>query len=329
MLNIEIAELMNQEGTIMNWAHKVNKNIELSSEEKEIAQVINAWAKEIGEGKKPAYELAQYIVKTITPEVYNAPDEILDTMFLRGNVGEFDEIGFVEDAKNTLLAIESARAIGDVDKSYIDFTKTAPTWKHLQVNTEVSMQKLRSNGYKTVAELTTFAEEALKNKMFYSIFNAIDSAITAPSSQGFTASGSVTLAAADDATGYLLDRGQNPLLIGLSTLIRPMYKMDGYSDFLTEAAKDQINKYGILGAFNGARLVPVSAAKKLADGSPLLPTNRIVGIAAPIGNIDMRGEMRVLQEQDIHKEVINLKITGFEFGYNLNKIENACKIAIV
>jgi hypothetical protein len=327
MLNIEIAEIMETEGKLMEFSQKVKQNIALNAEDKEIASVVDAWAKEIGSGKKDAYELAQYIVKVVEPEVFNAPDEILDTMFERGSIGEFDNVQSVTDAKNTLNAIESAKN-GNVDKSYIDYTALQPTWRHLQIETEVSMEKLRKGGYKTVADLTTFAEEAFKNKMFYMVFNAIDTAITAPSAQGFTSAGSVTLTAADDASGYLLDRGQSPLLIGLSTLVRPMYKMTGYDSYLSENMKNELNKYGILGTYNGVRLVPVSAAKKLADGSALLPANRLVGVADKIGVLDMKGAMRALQTPDNNREVISLKLTGFEFGYALNMNENACKIAI-
>jgi hypothetical protein len=173
------------------------------------------------------------------------------------------------------------------------------------------------------------ADEAFRNKMFYMVFNAIDTAITAPSAQGFTSASAVTVAAADDATSYLLDRGQSPLLIGLSTLIRPMYKMTGYDKFLSELMKDELNKYGILGTYNGVRLTPVSAAKKLADGvTPLLPANRLIGIADKIGVLEMKGSMRALPTIDNNREVISLKFTGFEFGYALNHIDKACKIAI-
>lgn len=99
MLNIEISELMNSEGKMGNWANKVKANIELSAEEKEISSVVDAWAKKIGNGETDAYALAQYIVKTVQPEVYNAPDEILDTLFDRGTIGEFDDFQITEDAK--------------------------------------------------------------------------------------------------------------------------------------------------------------------------------------------------------------------------------------
>ena len=327
MLNIEVAELMETEGKLMEFSQKVKHNIALNAEEKEIASVVDAWAKEIGSGKKDAYELAQYITKVVEPEVYNAPDEILDALFERGSIGEFDNEQIVTNAKNTLNAIESAKN-GNVDKSYIDYTALAPTWKHFQIETEVSMEKLRKGGYKTVAELIAFSEESFKNKMFYTVFTAIDTAITAPSTQGFTSASAVTVLAADDCAGYLLDRGDSPVLIGLSTLIRPMYKMTGYSTYQSEMMRDELNKYGIIGMYSGVKLVPISAAKKLADGTALLPANRLIGIASKIGILDFKGAMRTLQTPDNNREVINLKMTGFEFGYAFNTIDKACKIAI-
>lgn len=327
MLNIEVAELMETEGKLMEFSQKVKHNIVLNAEEKEIASVIDAWAKEIGNGAKDAYELAQYITKVVEPEVYNAPDELLDALFDRGSIGEFDNEQIVTNAKNTLNAIESAKN-GNVDKSYIDYSALQPTWRHTQIETEVSMEKLRKGGYKTVAELVTFAEEAFKNKMFYMVFDAVDTAITAPSDQGFTSASAVTVLAADDAAGYLLDRGQSPILVGLSTLIRPMFKMTGWNTYQSDAMRDEFNKYGIMDTYSGVKLVPISAARKLADGTTLLPANRLVGVASKIGILDMKGSMRTLQTPDNNREVINLKMTGFEFGYAFNHIENACKIAI-
>ena len=329
MLNVEVSELMKEDGKMMNWATKVKHNIELSAEEKEISQVIDTWAKKIGNGDmQNAYELSQYLVKTVQPEVYDAPDEILDKLFDRGGIGEFDDYQLNEDAKNTLSAIESAKN-GNVDKSYIDYSVAKPIWKHFQIETEVSMEKLRKGGYKTVADLQVFAEEAFKNTMFYTVFNYVDSLITAPSAQGFVASSAVTIDALDDTTAYLLDRADSPMLFGLSSLIRPISKLDGYNTYLSNEMKNEINKYGILGMYNGTTLVPISAARKLANGNPLLPVNRLIGIADKIGELDMRGALRVLQTPDNNREVIGLKFTGFEFGMAINKLDKVCKIAIV
>jgi hypothetical protein len=240
-------------------------------------------------------------------------------------MGEFDNFQVNEDAKNTLNVIESAKN-GNVDKSYIDYSKVLPTWKHMQVETEVSMEKLRKNGYKTVADLQVFAEEAFRNKMFYTTFTMVDSAIVTPIS---TCTGNaLTMSAMDDASSYVLDRADNPVLIGLSSLIRPVYKMSGYTSYLSEDMKNEINKYGILGAYGGAKLVPISAAKKLADGTQIFPTGRVLGIAGKIGELDMRGDLRVYQIPNYNREVIGLKMTGFEFGVAINAIDKACKITV-
>lgn len=325
MLNVEISELMNTEGKMATWANKVKANIELSAEEKEISSVVDAWAKKIGSGEENAYALSQYLVKTVQPEVYNAPDEILDSLFERGSIGEFDNFQINEDAKNTLNVIESAKN-GNVDKSYIDYSKVLPTWKHMQIETEVSMEKLRKGGYKTVADLQIMAEEAFKNKMFYTVFSMLDSAIVTPIA---TCTGNaLNMSAMDDASSYLLDRADNPVFIGLSSLIRPVYKMNGYSAYLTEDMKGQINKYGILGAYNGVKLVPISAAKKLGDGTQIFPSGKVLGIAGKVGELDMRGDLRIYPIPDYNREVIGLKMTGFEFGLAINAIDKVCKISI-
>ena len=328
MLNVEISQLMNEDGKMMNWATKVKHNIELSAEDKEISEVVDAWAKKIGRGETDAYALSQYLVKTVQPEVYNAPDEIFDKLFNRGSVGEFDDFQINEDAKNMLNPIEAAKN-GNVDKSYIDYSIAKPIWKHFQVETEVSMEKLRKGGYKTVADLQMYAEEAFRNTMFYTVFNYIDSLITAPSPQGFTTTGSLTASVLDDASGYLVDRADSPMLFGLSSLIRPINKLPGFTSYMSEDMKNEINKYGILGMYNGTTLIPISASRKLANGNQLLPANRLIGVSDKIGELDMRGSLRVLQTPNNNRETIDLKFTGFEFGMAINKLDKVCKIAIV
>lgn len=188
------------------------------------------------------------------------------------------------------------------------------------------MEKLRKGGYKTVAELQVFAEEALKNTMFYTVFSMLDSALVTPIA---TCTGNaLNVQAMDDATGYLLDRADNPIILGLSSLIRPIYKMSGFSSYLSEDMKNEINKYGILGTYNGVKLVPISAARKLANGNSLIPSNRVLGVAGKIGELDMRGDLRVYQMPNYNREVIGLKITGFEFGLAINKPDKACKIVV-
>ena len=133
-IRTEIAELMNTKGTMLDWASKVNYAPKsLSAEETEISEVIDAWAKEIGRtGSDNEHEIASFITKTISPEVYDMPDALLSTMFDRGSIGEFDDVQINEIAKNTLKAYSAAKG-GNVEKSYIDPTAFTPNWKHKQV----------------------------------------------------------------------------------------------------------------------------------------------------------------------------------------------------
>lgn len=132
-VKIEVAELMEKDGLIYDISEKVTYKRTLNAEEKEVSEVVDAWAREIGEkGKDYDHEIAAYIQRVIQPEVYDKPDALLSTMFNRGTVGEFDDYKVDVIAKNTLIAYDAAKG-GNVYKSFIDPTSFAPTWKHKQV----------------------------------------------------------------------------------------------------------------------------------------------------------------------------------------------------
>ena len=91
-IRTEIDELMKKDGVLFDVAEKVEYKRELNAEEKEIAEISDAWAREIGKtGKDPDCTIAEFLNRTVTEEVYNAPDELLDQIFNRGSVGEFDD----------------------------------------------------------------------------------------------------------------------------------------------------------------------------------------------------------------------------------------------
>lgn len=328
MLRTEVAELMNAQGKMFDWATRVDKNMNLSNEDVEISQVIDAWAKQIGEkGADPNHEISEYIIRTVSPQIYDVPDELIDSMFERGSIGEFDDYQTNETPKNTLV-VHDAAVGGNVDKSYIDVKATKPTWKFKQVETELKYSDLRRNGFKTIATLTTFAEEALKNKMFFDIFNAIDTAI-AGGDQLIPVGGTTpTVAAMDALSLYLLDRGDNAFTVSLSKYAQAIAKMTGYSTYMSDNMKDEFNKYGLVKFFQGVRIGAISGAHKTGDGQLLLPDKRIFGIAGKIGTLDMRGDLRVYETMDNKKEAVELKITGFQFGYAINDIEKVAKVTL-
>jgi len=326
---VELSQVMKDKGRMFDWSDKVIKNLELSEEDKSISQAVDAWAKHIGTTGVASTELSQYLVKVVEPEVYNAPSELLDYMFEMDTIGEFDDVGIITNPVNRLNAQESAARTGNVDKSYIDFTRATKENVHLQIDTELKMSDLRQNGFKTIATLTQMSTEALNNKKFYSVFNKVDSLITSPSTQGFEASGSLTVTAMDDFSGYLLDNGVNPLIVGLSTDLRGIKNISGYDKFLSDNMKDALNMSAVLKMYDGVPLAQVSAGKKLPDGSHLITQKKLFGFADKIGQMYMRGGLRVLQTPDNNREVIDLKFTGFEFVYGITKLEKIAKLTIV
>jgi hypothetical protein len=98
MLKVEVAEVFEQTSKVYDiaertcYAEKNNVSVNLSAEEKEAVDVMDAWAKEVGKrGADPNKEIAAFVERTVTEEIYNAPDELLDSMFTRGSLGEFDD----------------------------------------------------------------------------------------------------------------------------------------------------------------------------------------------------------------------------------------------
>lgn len=313
----EIAELMNKDGQMYEWASKVEYKGNLSSEEKEISTIVDAWAKEIGKkGSDKDNEIASFILKTIQPEVYDKPDALLSTMFNRGSVGEFDDEVIDVTPKNTLKAYDAAKG-GNVYKSYIDVQALSPTWKHKQVEVEIPYADLRRNGYKSIALLTTFAQEALKNAMISDVFNILDTAI-AGSDQVFAITGSsIDKTSMDELALYVIDHaddGDTPFSFSLNKYAQQIANISGYTSFMSDSMKDDYNRYGLIKEYGGMLISGISGAKKASDGSLLVPDKRIFGVAGKIGNLDMRGDLRVYQTADNNKEKFDIKITGYEYG---------------
>ena len=65
MLRTEIAEIMNTDGLVFETASNTKYGISLTSEQKDVAEVVDKWAKSIGEkGADPECELSAFITKT-------------------------------------------------------------------------------------------------------------------------------------------------------------------------------------------------------------------------------------------------------------------------
>ncbi len=328
---IEIAELMEKNGTMYDWAEKVNRGASLTAEENEISQVVDAWAKEIGtKGKDNDNEIAEFIIKTITDPVYNKPDALIEKMFEMDSIGEFDDYVINKTPKNTLVAYESAKG-GNVYKSYIDTSALTPTWKHAQVETEISYTQLRRGGFKSIANMAVFAKEALDNKKIKDVFSALDTAI-AGGEQVFEVTGgesALTKTVLDKLSLYVLDHladGDTGIMFGLNKYAQAIANMSGYTSYMSSTMKDDYNRYGLVKEYGGCLIGGFSGARKAADGELLIPDRRIFGISGIIGTLCDRGELRVYETLDNNKERVSLKFTGYEYGIKITNPENVAKI---
>ena len=328
MLRTEIAEIMNTDGLVFETASKTKYGISLTSEQKEVAEVVDKWAKSIGErGADPECELSAFLVKTLEPVIYDLPDALIDELFDRGSVDEFDDVQGLINPKNTLKAYEATKG-GSVPKSYIDYTEITPVWKSKQVETEIGYTQLRKNGFKTVANLTTFAEETLKNNLYHDTIAYVDSLITSTlTDQYFTATGTLTQTAIDEVTLYLLEHGVNPFILGRTKYAQQIARMTGQATFMSDEMKNEFNRYGLVKFIDGVRVAHIPSVIE-ANGQPALPDGKLFGIAGKIGTLDMKGNLRVYETFDNTAEKVDIKLTGFEYGFLINKIENVCKLTI-
>lgn len=328
MLRTEIAEIMNTDGLVFETASKTKYGLSLTSEQKEVAEVVDKWAKSIGEkGADPECELSAFIIKTLEPVIYDLPDALIDSVFERGSIDEFDDVQALVNPKNTLKAYDATKG-GSVPKSYIDYTEINPVWKSKQVETEISYTQLRKNGFKTVANLATFAEETLKNNLFHDAIAYLDNLITSTmTEQYFTVAGSLTQAAIDQMTLYLLEHGVNPFILGRTKYAQQIARMANQATFMSEEMKNNFNRYGLVNFIDGVRVAHIPSVVE-ANGQPALPDGKLFGICDKIGTLDMKGSLRMYETFDNTAEKVDIKLTGFEYGFLINKPENICKLTI-
>ena len=95
---------------------------------------------------------------------------------------------------------------------------------------------------------------------------------------------------------------------------------------MSDAMKDEFNRYGLTKFFDGVRIAGISSAKKQGNGALLIPDKRIFGIAGKIGNLDLKGDLHVYETMDNQSESVKIKIADFTYGYAITNIDKAAKI---
>lgn len=327
-IRTEIAELMENDGVLFDVAEKVQYKRELNAEEKEIAEISDAWAKEIGKtGKDPDCSIAEFVNRTVIDEVYNAPDELLDQIFDRGTVGEFDDIEGYKGPKNTLVAHEANKG-GTVDRSYIDISVLKPTWKNRQVETDISYVDLRKNGFKAVATLTTLMSEACQNALFYDALSLADEAVTGGDQLISIEGTAPTIEAMDALSLYLNERGSDNVIVTLMKYAQAIRRMPDFAQYMSSDMKNDFNRYGLVKTYDSIGIASISSAKKTGLGNLLIPDKRIYGIADKIGTFDMRGEAHTYQDMNNQGEKIHIMLKDFNYGFMLTHIENFAKVTL-
>lgn len=328
-LNIEVAELMKQPGKMYEVAEKTQYNLAMAPEDKEIASVMDAKIREIGNtGLDRDHEIAQFLTRTVQEEIFNAPDYLLDSLANRSAIGEFDDYQVMYTPKNTLTAYEAAKG-GNVDRSYLNFTAIAPVWKNYQIETDLSYVDMRRNGWKSVANLSVYMKEALQNKMFYTVFSMIDAAITGGDQVVAVTGEKPTMDAMDELTLYLNEHADGttaPFTVSLAKYASWLRRASGYDTFLSDAMKDEFNRYGFVRMYDGVNITTISSAHKLGDGSLLLPDKRIYGICGKCANIDTKGEIHTYEDSDNNAERIHLLMKDYTVGISIFDITKVAKM---
>lgn len=315
----EISEIV-ENVNAYELAQKTVANVNLEAEEKEAVAELDNWAREIGKsGHDRDHEIAAFVTRQINDQLTEDFDDILNTAFDVGTIGEFDAYEAYADPKNTLNAVEAAKG-GNVDRSFIDIKALAPTWHNRQVETDLSFVDLRRNGWKSVAKLTEFGVEALRNARLYDAFAALDAAITSGSANYITESTSaVTQTSADALALYILEHsdGNSGLIVGLSKYIQQMSKLNG---FASDIMRQEVHTNGFLGMYDSIPMRAVSSYYKIGkDGTTLLiPDKRVFGIAGKVGTLDQRGDMHTYEIEDPDNERIHIKMADFTYGIAFN-----------
>ena len=267
---IDVAEMV-KSTNMFELAQKTNHTIDLTAAESEIAEALDAQFKEIGEtGRDNDLVISQFLRKVINQEIYEAPDEILEMMFEMDSIGEADDYSAVlMPPENTLVAYEAGKG-GNVPKSFLDFSAVTPTWKNLQVESDISFADLRRNGWKTVSLIAENAVAALKNSRFAVIMTALDNAIVSGAPNYITeATAAPTATSMDALATYIAERQDNngdAVILALYKYILAASKLQSASD----AMKDEMYKNGILSYYGGIPMKYVSSAKKI-QGQLMLP----------------------------------------------------------
>lgn len=330
-MTLELSTKMKENGFIVDWAERVQYGLELDNDHRETSEVLDEWAKKIGEkGVDKDNEIAELIRRTVTNDVISTPDELVSMLFDENSIGEFDDTYGEIEPKNTIKVYESIKG-GNVDASYIDFTRMQPEWTELQAETFIPYVDLRRGGYKTVATLVNYIREAFVQKRWSVLFNKAAAIPTAAPQLISESTAAPTATSADALALYLMDiaeSGENPVILAQNKYVMAMSKLPAAIYNQSNEAKEAWRRYGSIGYYAGQEMRGFSGVRKMADGQLVIPNQVVLGIAGKVGSAITRGETRVYESMDNNAEHVHIKANGFSFGTMITKPEKIAKIVM-
>jgi len=330
-MNLELSTKMQENGFLVDWAEAVQYNLNMTDDFKDTSEALDGWARKIGEkGVDKDNEIAELVRRAITNDVVAAPDELISMMFDESSIGEFDDVYGIVEPKNTIKVYESIKG-GNVDASYIDFTRAQPEWKELQAETFIKYVDLRRGGFKTVANLITFMKEAFAQKRWSVLFNRAVAAVTAAPNLISESTAAPTATSADALALYLMDiaePGENTVILGQNKYIMAMSKLPSAANIQSNEAKEAWRRYGTIGYYAGQEMRGFSGVRRMADGNLVIPNQVVLGVAGKIGSAITRGETLVYETMDNNAEHVHIKANGFSFGTMITKPEKIAKIVM-
>ena len=127
---------------------------------------------------------------------------------------------------------------------------------------------------------------------------------------------------------YLNDIDPNGVAVCLNKYAQAIGRMSGYSSYMSDAMKEDFNRYGLTKFFDGIRVAGLSAAKKVNGTQLMIPDKRIFGVAGKIGTLDMKGEVHVYEDFDNQNDLLKVAVKDFTYGYAITDITKAAKIVL-
>jgi hypothetical protein len=250
--------------------------------------------------QKKYWMLSEVLETLVQEQTMQDTDAILSKIFDVQSVGANTQYIAYKSPENTLTPYE-ARPGGNVPASELNVAPTETTIKNLQIETFIGYDDIARNGWKSVALATEYASAAFKNQIFSHIFTEIEFGLVAGSNV-ITAAGV-----------YASDAEMAELATFASQFAQGC--IFARKKYITNALMQPSARYRDMNEKSYAG-VPLLYDAPTTQGDPyLLPDKRMYAIAGKLGSIGGLKNLNTYQEDDITKERLHLKFSGYTYSY--------------